>query len=186
MDSVEIRDEAVDVEQVMAEIRANVARRRAEGAYGEDLVAVTRDVFAAEGLRPAQAIRMDDPARLASAAPYETSPAVQALTTQWMVREQPFVSHAALLGPLIVRVREAWNWMSTKWYVRPLLQQITQFHLSVVRAFQDLDGEQQRLAEQVQRLENLCQRQAADIEALRREVARLNTLASLPDDDSPL
>ena len=40
-----------------------------------------------------------------------------------VVSERPFSSNLPILGRLIVRVRSVWNWMSTKWYVHPLIWQ---------------------------------------------------------------
>jgi hypothetical protein len=56
------------------------------------------------------------------------------LETKMQVREQPFVSNAPVIGPLIVGLRSLWNWMSTKWYVLPLLQQQNEFNQSVTLA----------------------------------------------------
>jgi hypothetical protein len=53
-----------------------------------------------------------------------------------MVRERPFTSRTPLLGALIVRMREAWNWMSTKWWVRPLVEQQNDFNLEVLASLQ--------------------------------------------------
>ncbi len=55
------------------------------------------------------------------------------------VVEQPFTSTMPLLGPAVVRVRELWNWMSTKWYVRPLVHQQNEFNVGVVSSLQILD-----------------------------------------------
>jgi hypothetical protein len=47
------------------------------------------------------------------------------------LQEKPFVSSIPLLGHIIVKLRAAWNWMSTKWYVRPLIHQQNEFNASV-------------------------------------------------------
>lgn len=60
------------------------------------------------------------------------------LDGRWQVREQPFVSHAPLFGPLIARFRAAWNSVSTRWYVQPLLQQQVEFNAAVVRTMAEL------------------------------------------------
>ena len=57
--------------------------------------------------------------------------AILAAEAAQTVREQPFVSHAPLVGPLLVRLRQAWNWMSTTWYVRPLTAQQNQFNAQI-------------------------------------------------------
>ncbi len=45
------------------------------------------------------------------------------------LQERPFTSRGAVFGRLIVAVRSLWNSVSTKWYVRPLVQQQTVFNI---------------------------------------------------------
>ncbi len=54
------------------------------------------------------------------------------LAAQWEVKEQPFHSNAPVLGSGIAAFREAWNNISTRWYVLPMLQQQVMFNRSVV------------------------------------------------------
>jgi hypothetical protein len=61
------------------------------------------------------------------------------LASKWQVVERPFVSHKPLIGPLIVFVREMWNSVSTKWFVRAILEQQNEFNQAVVRAVNELD-----------------------------------------------
>ena len=39
------------------------------------------------------------------------------------LQEPEFTSETPILGTLIIRLRQLWNWMSTKWYVRPIIKQ---------------------------------------------------------------
>jgi O-antigen chain-terminating methyltransferase len=158
---IEIRDPEIDVEAIMARVRANVARRRAEGAYQEDLDAVAEEVFAE--------VMASQPT--ASLPPSEggLTATLAELGNRWMVREVPFTSRVPVLGPVIVAARTFWNWMSTKWYVQPILQQQMGFNALVVRAFQEMDAERQALAEEVHQLRSICEQQQRDIEMLRRE-----------------
>ena len=158
---IEIRDPAIDVQAVMAQIRANLAQRRAQGAYRQDLDAVAQQVFAE--------VMAGRETPIASSSAAHIVPLAE-LQEQWAIREPAFTSQAPVVGPLIVGVRTAWNWMSTKWYVRIIVQQIQNFHLLTVRAFQDIDAEHRQLAEQVQRLEALSEHQAQEIVQLRAEV----------------
>lgn len=41
------------------------------------------------------------------------------------LEEPEFSSEAPIIGSLIVQLRKFWNWMSTKWYVRPIIRQQT-------------------------------------------------------------
>jgi len=74
---------------------------------------------------------------------------LQLLQTRQQIQEQPFVSHVPLFGPLIARLRSAWNSVSTKWYVRPLLQQQNEFNELAANQLIDQDT---RLQEQQVRL----------------------------------
>lgn len=55
------------------------------------------------------------------------------------VEERPFTSETAVIGSLIARFREFWNSISTKWYVRPLLQQQNEFNRLITQAIQEHD-----------------------------------------------
>ena len=52
------------------------------------------------------------------------------------VEERAFTSQAPVVGPLIVRFRQVWNSISTRWYVLPLIQQQNEFNLLVVQQLQ--------------------------------------------------
>jgi hypothetical protein len=73
------------------------------------------------------------------------------------LQEQPFVSHAPVVGPLIARLRAAWNSVSTKWYVRSLLQQQNEFNELAVNqlVIQDayLQHHEARLGDHARRLD---------------------------------
>ncbi len=77
------------------------------------------------------------------------------LQARWQVREHPFVSRVPLIGPWIARLREMWNSVSTKWYVRPLLQQQNHYNQLVAAQLADDD---RRLFEQTQRENEIDQR----------------------------
>jgi len=155
---IEIRDPEVDVDALMAKVRANVARRRAEGAYSEDLDAIADEVRAAS-----LAERQLTPG--AEGEGGSVAATLAELNAHWMIREAPFASNLPILGPVIVAVRNAWNWMSTKWYVRPLTQQQVGFNALVVRAFNESLATQKSLTEKVRQLE-------AEVSVLREQIER--------------
>lgn len=75
-------------------------------------------------------------------------------------REQPFRSAIPLFGPLIARLRDAWNSVATKWYVRPVVAQQNRFNALVLQYLSDY---QERLLAQ-----------DSDHDALRYSVAELS------------
>lgn len=64
------------------------------------------------------------------------------LEQKWQVEERPFHSSTAVFGALITRLREGWNNVSTKWYVRAILQQQNEFNRLTV---QHLEGIQSQM-----------------------------------------
>jgi hypothetical protein len=63
---------------------------------------------------------------------------LEQLASTWEVQERPFVSTAPLIGPIVARFRAAWNSVSTKWYVRAILQQQNGFNRLLVLHLQEL------------------------------------------------
>ena len=61
------------------------------------------------------------------------------LISKSQVAERPFTSQTAVIGSLIARFRELWNSVSTKWYVRPLLQQQNQYNRLLVELVHEHD-----------------------------------------------
>lgn len=107
---------------------------------------------------------------------------LEALEARREVVERPFNSNVPLLGPLIARFRDGWNSISTKWYVRPLLQQQNEFNLAVVQHLQRvaarLDTHGAWLADQDDDQQALLAR----TEELSRQIDRMNrALASLEE-----
>lgn len=60
------------------------------------------------------------------------------LESRAWVRETAFQSQAPVIAKLIVAVRNLWNWMSTKWYVLPMLQQQNGFNVAAAQMIRDL------------------------------------------------
>jgi hypothetical protein len=61
------------------------------------------------------------------------------LASMWEVTERPFTSDTPVIGSLIVRLRELWNWMSTRWYVRALLEQQNRFNYRILQRVTELE-----------------------------------------------
>ncbi len=54
--------------------------------------------------------------------------------------ETPFTSETPVIGPWIIRLRELWNWMSTKWYVRPIMRQQSAINGQMVLLLMGMDA----------------------------------------------
>jgi hypothetical protein len=67
---------------------------------------------------------------------------IERLQTTSTLQETSFRSHLPVIGPLIAWFRAAWNSVSIKWYVRPLIAQQSEFNVLVV-------GQLRNIAEQL-------------------------------------
>jgi hypothetical protein len=54
------------------------------------------------------------------------------------IQEQPFTSDKPFIGRLIVRARETWNSVATRWYVRPMVHQQNLFNQTVIQILHEL------------------------------------------------
>lgn len=92
--------------------------------------------------------------------------------------EPSFVSNVPSVGPWIARIRRSWNWMSTKWYVKPIVKQQTEFNALTVEILREmartLGSMPTRLAENVDASADLHQVQI-NIEARSQEAERHQT-----------
>ncbi|MCB8978089.1 MAG: hypothetical protein H6657_11760 [Ardenticatenaceae bacterium] len=102
------------------------------------------------------------------------------------VRERPFTSNTPLVGPLLVRFREAWNSIATKWYVRPLLQQQNSFNQIVVSQLHEhdqwfilQDREQTELAHDLAQMSTYLSQISHRLQVLEDHLAQLE--AQQPD-----
>ncbi|MGC8782654.1 MAG: hypothetical protein ACP5UQ_17470, partial [Anaerolineae bacterium] len=67
---------------------------------------------------------------------------IECLRAKSVLQETVFRSRLPVIGPLIAWLRTAWNSVSTKWYVRPLIAQQSEFNALVV-------GQLRNIAEQL-------------------------------------
>ena len=146
MDIIEIRDPNLNQKEILELIAARV----------KDLTAPDFSVIGPESLRNSQA---DHSQAAETKTNYET---FIDLLMMHQLEETAFSSEAPLIGPWIVRLREFWNWMSTKWYVRPILRQQSTVNGQIVLLLMEMDALLRenkqtiaRLEEKVNQLESL-------------------------------
>lgn len=87
---------------------------------------------------------------------------LETMSTAWQLQEHPFTSRF----PLIARLRELWNSVATKWYMRPILAQQSAYNQLVV---QQAAAQQQHLAHTADWLSQ----QDHDLVTLTRQMADL-------------
>lgn len=73
------------------------------------------------------------------------------LMAQEPLHEKPFTSNVPFLGPVIVAFRTTWNWISTRWYVLPIMQQQARLNQQMLLVLNELaqrhELDTQRIAE---------------------------------------
>lgn len=149
---VHILDPDIDAAAVLRRVAQGVEQRRAEGAYGPD-----------PATRGPRSLRPEGPEL-----PLDNNPedfpglreSLAALIAEGHLDEPDFVSNTPLVGPLIVAARRAWNWISTKWYVRPILSRQSQVNARTARVISDLAQWHELDARRLYQLE----RQVAELE----------------------
>jgi hypothetical protein len=115
-----LQEDRVDVAALVAEVEAEVARRRAEGAYPEELLARLRAEFAVEEeTEPPEALAI-----------VETS--------------RPLRSTRPLVGPAVVFGKRALRRLLS-WYVHPPVADQNRFNLAVLRELRSLEARLERL-----------------------------------------
>jgi hypothetical protein len=158
------QDERIEVARALEELRARAIERRLSPSQ----------VSSAEADGPAVRTQERD---------------ADPLANLWEVKERPFTSDKPIIVPLIVRLRELWNWMSTKWYVRALLEQQNRFNYRILQRLTELethvldfDADRERTAlardmgELRVRLTALERRLSDNLSALHARLDRIETL----------
>lgn len=107
----------VHVEEVLQQIRSGVRQRQAERAANRSARQQTEE----RGQRWEQIDQR-----------------ITELQARVRVQERPFVSHAPVVGRLIVFIRQAWNNVAARWFVLPMVHQQNAFNQTVVQAFREL------------------------------------------------
>lgn len=77
---------------------------------------------------------------------------VEKLQRQAYLTPQPLTSETPVVGGVIAWFRNAWNSVSTRWYVAPLVQQQNEFNQSVVDELRTIKGDIQSLRSELHTL----------------------------------
>ena len=95
------------------------------------------------------------------------------LHSRWEIKEQPFRSDAPLVGKGIVAFRQAWNNISTRWYVLPLLHQQMDFNSSVANSVTAQMGTTQQLLKSIDAQQRDIAQGMREVDTLALAVTRL-------------
>ena len=149
---IDIRDPALDGQAIARLVREQAVQRSARSAQSVDWAAL-----APGPLQPGIAASSGD-ATIGFPGLRES---LAELIGRSRLNEPDFQSAVPILGPAIVAVRRAWNWMSAKWYVRPIMAQQSDVNARTARAVSDLAQWHEMDARQLNQLE----KRVAELEA---------------------
>lgn len=142
---IKIRDSTLDGIAIAGQVQQQVAQRRAKGLYGPDPANLGPETLRPDRYESAEDLEMADFPGLRES--------LADLIAEAHLREPDFDSAVPFLGRLVVAVRRLWNWMSTKWYVLPILQQQSEVNARTARVISDLAQWHELDARRLQRLE---------------------------------
>ncbi|HEY3079113.1 MAG TPA: glycosyltransferase family 2 protein [Chloroflexota bacterium] len=145
---------------------------------GDRLLAPT-----APELRPALADALAQLAERAVAtapAGRRADPAPGPLRSLARVEPRPFRSDVPGVGGAIAAARTAWNWVSTRWYLAPILEQQNRLNAELVEALERLDARLARLEQGEEVQASWLVEIDRDLLALARRVAELDQGALTP------
>lgn len=140
---IEIRDPKIDIERIYQQGQTNIRQRQQDEAHQSVLT---------QALTTAPAAVANVPSSV-STGMADLNRALIELSASTGLQEAQFTSNLPLLGPLIVRLRQAWNWMSTKWYVRPIIWQQSQINARMATIMSEMELWQQLHVAQVAQLQ---------------------------------
>lgn len=143
MESIEIKNPAIDQEKVAAQLQNIMAQIPDVG----DL-----RTSGPPSLHVQTAVNMPDTELIRPLINY---------IPKTILKETKFTSPTPIIGPLMVKLRYAWNWMSAKWYILPVLMQQSNINADFIMFLVT--------SAQIQ------ERQAARITELEKRLAQLET-----------
>lgn len=138
---LEIRDISLTPADILARIDAQISHRRAENKYPP-----------ADELRSAWSQLVPDTVSTHVDDDYIFQ-LLKELTMASYLQEVRFSSTVPIVGQVIVAIRRAWNWMSTRWYVLPLIKQQSRYNEQVIVSMYRLLQSNQALQTQVNELQ---------------------------------
>jgi transcription elongation GreA/GreB family factor len=163
---IEICDPALDGQAIARLVQQQAARRLAENAGRLD-----RAALSPEPLQPGSVTLGRDVAPPGFPGLRES---LAELIGRGHLDEPDFKSDTPLIGPAIVAVRRLWNWMSAKWYVRPVLWQQSDVNARTTRAISDLANWHELDARRLGQLEaQVAELEARRLDQLEARVAEL-------------
>jgi hypothetical protein len=149
---IEIGDPALDGPAIARLVREQAIQRRVQDAQSVDWAALVP-----EPLQPGIAASDSD----ATTDFPGLRESLAELIGRSHLDEPDFRSAVPFFGPVIVAVRRVWNWMSTKWYVRPIIAQQSDLNARSARVVSDLAQWHELDARRLDQLET----RLADLEA---------------------
>ncbi len=133
-DLLEIKDDTVDVEEIMANIRQNLKDKGIEEVDFPDVLSL---------------------AGPGDVGDYSIDEDMAVLNTDWeVVADRPITSHRKIIGPIIVFFKKVVR-KCLRWYINPIVDKQRSFNGAAVRVIGNIKGTQDKTAELEARVANL-------------------------------
>ncbi len=132
-------------------------------------------------LRPILAMAFDDLARqslVTIPSSFRDPPASTHLAERVEVRPEAFHSDFPVAGKAVVAVRTAWNWMSTRWYLAPILAQQNAINREIADRLEDVQSRLRQIDQRLDIQAGWLIEVDRDLRALQR---RVGIMESMPD-----
>lgn len=72
----------------------------------------------------------------------DSRPETRRRQERWQLKEIPFTSSVPVVGPIIIAIRNLWNSVAAKWYVRPIIEQQNDYNRLFAELVDHLNNQQ--------------------------------------------
>ena len=174
-DTFEIRDDEIDVEDIMRQIRENIKKRRENGAYDDEMEEIIN--------KPLSALSDSQPENTVLDTDNDLSRDLEYINSNWDIHAEYYISsHRSIVGKFLVRGRQIVH-SEVRRYVDLIAGKQIEFNTHIVHLMNKLadklenkvGGDIQLVSQNVQELENKV---SGDIQLVSRNVQELENKVS--------
>ena len=178
MDTFEIKDDEIDVEDIMRQIRENIKKRRESGAYDDDMEEIISKPLSELSDSHAENTDQDTDDNLSDDLEY--------INSNWDTHAEYYISsHRSIIGKFLIRGRQIVHG-EVRRYVDLIVGKQTEFNVHIVRLMNKLSGkfekqetkvssEIESVSQSVQELDNKV---SSEIESVSQNVQELDNKVS--------
>jgi len=178
MDTFEIKDDEIDVEDIMRQIRENIKKRRESGAYDDEMEEIINKPLSALSDSHTENTDLDTDDNLSHDLEY--------INSNWDTHAEYYISsHRPIIGRYLVRGRQIVHG-EVRRYVDLIVGKQTEFNEHIVRLMNKLSGRFEKLETKVgseiesvsQNIHELDNKVSSEIESVSQNVHELDNKVS--------